>query len=67
MSESVTEEEREFEVTHPDGSMSVIKGKIVTTDHGVTDEDGNQKISTHIALTGPVMPVHILAGAGEVK
>lgn len=55
-----TEEEKEFPVTHPDGSMSVIKGKIVTTDHGETDEEGYPKISTHIALSGPVMPVHIL-------
>lgn len=65
MSESVTEEEREFKVTHPDGSMSTIKGKVVVTDHGVTDAEGNPKISTHIALEGPVMPVHILAGEAE--
>lgn len=57
---TTTEEEREFAVAHPDGSQSTIKGKVITTDHGVTDEDGNPKISTHIALSGPVMPVHIL-------
>lgn len=62
MAESTTEEEREFKVTHEDGSMSTIKGKVIVTDHGVTDEEGNPKISTHIALEGPVMPVHILAG-----
>lgn len=55
-----TEEEKEFKVTHPDGSESVIKGKIVTTDHKETDEEGFPKISTHIALSGPVMPVHII-------
>ena len=60
--EIVTEEEKEFNVVHEDGTKSTIKGKIVTTDHGVTDEDGNPKISTHIALSGPVMPVHVIAG-----
>lgn len=62
MAESISEEEREFKVTHPDGSESLIKGKVVVTDHGVTDDEGNPKISTHIALEGPVMPVHILTG-----
>jgi uncharacterized Rossmann fold enzyme len=65
MEETVTEEEREFKVTHEDGSQSVIKGKIVNTDHGVTDEDGNPKISTHIALEGPIMPVHVLSGEND--
>jgi len=60
--ETVTEEEKEFTVTHPDGSTSVIKGKLIQTDHGVTDADGNPKISAHVALSGPVMPVHILNG-----
>lgn len=62
MAETTTEEEREFKVTHPDGSESVIKGKVIVTDHGVTDEDGNPKISTHVALEGPAMPVHVLNG-----
>lgn len=62
MAETTTEEEREFIVTHPDGSTSAIKGKVVVTDHGVTDDEGNPKISTHIALEGPVMPTHIIDG-----
>lgn len=60
--ETTSEEEKEFQVTHPDGSTSVIKGKVVTTDHGVTDEDGNPKISVHVALEGLPLPVHVLNG-----
>lgn len=60
MAETVTEEEKEFNVTHPDGSQSTIKGKLISTDHGETDEDGNPKISVHVALSGPIMPVHVL-------
>jgi hypothetical protein len=48
MPEKVTKEEKEFTVTHEDGSTSVVKGQITTTDHGVTDEDGFPKISVHI-------------------
>lgn len=57
---TITEEEKEFQITHPDGSMSTIKGKVVTTDHGETDEEGNPKVSVHVALSGPVMPTHVL-------
>lgn len=48
MAESTTEEEKEFTVTNADGSVSTVKGKIVTTDHGVTDKDGYPKISVNI-------------------
>jgi len=65
MEPTVTEEEREFKIGHPDGSTSTIKGKVITTDHHETDADGNPKISTHIALSGPVMPVHILNPESE--
>jgi uncharacterized Rossmann fold enzyme len=65
MPETTTEEEKEFTISHPDGSTSTIKGKVVTTDHGVTDKDGNPKISSHIALSGQVMPVHVLNGEAE--
>jgi hypothetical protein len=46
--ETVTEEEKEFTVTNEDGSVSTVKGRVVTTDHGVTDEFGNPKISVNI-------------------
>ncbi len=48
MAETVTEEEKEFTITNADGSTTTIKGSIITTDHGVTDKDGNPKISVHI-------------------
>lgn len=44
----VTTEEKEFTVTNQDGSVSTIKGQIVTTDHGVTDEEGYPKVSVAI-------------------
>lgn len=62
MADTVTEEEREFIVTHEDGSKSTIKGMVIHTDHGETDEEGNPKVSVHLALEGPVMPIHILEG-----
>lgn len=48
--ETTTNEEREFKVTHDDGSVSLIKGNVAVTDHGVTDENGFPKISTHISM-----------------
>jgi hypothetical protein len=48
MAESITEEEKEFTITNPDGSISTVKGRVVTTDHGVTDENGYPKISVNI-------------------
>ena len=59
MAETVTEEEREFTIDHGNGGQSVIKGRVVTTDHGETDKDGNPKISVHIAMdqSAPALPV----------
>lgn len=48
MAETTTEEEKEFTVTNEDGSVSTVKGQIMTTDHGETDKDGYPKISVHI-------------------
>ena len=67
MVEKVTESEREFQVSHPDGSTSTIKGKLVQTDHGVVDENGNPKLSAHVALSGPIMPTHVLNPEGGTK
>lgn len=57
MAEKITEEEREFELTHEDGSVSRVKGRVIVTDHGVTDEEGNPKISTHISLDQTIPPL----------
>jgi hypothetical protein len=48
MAETTTVEEKEFTVTNADGTVSTVKGDVVTTDHGVVDADGNPKISVHI-------------------
>lgn len=48
MPETTTTEEKEFTVTNADGTVSTIKGDVVTTDHGVVDENGYPKISVHI-------------------
>lgn len=46
--ETITTEEKEFTITNQDGSLSTVKGSIMTTDHGVTDEEGYPKISVNI-------------------
>ena len=48
MSETTTEEEKEFTVTNEDGSVSTVKGNVKTIDHGEVDADGYPKISVHI-------------------
>lgn len=48
MAETVTEEEKEMTITGEDGVESKVMAKVITTDHGVTDEDGNPKISVNI-------------------
>jgi hypothetical protein len=48
MPETTTEEEKEFTITNADGSVSTVKGKVMTTDHGVVDENGYPKISVNI-------------------
>lgn len=48
MAETTTEEEKEFTITNEDGSTSTVRGRVVTTDHGVTDENGFPKISVNI-------------------
>ncbi len=59
---TITEEERELTLTHDDGTTSTVIGKVITTDHGVTDEDGNPKISVEIK----VPPMDLVGTPGEV-
>lgn len=63
MAETTSEEEKEFTVTNEDGSVSVVKGKVMTTNHGVTDENGYPKISVHINVptAAPRTPVELEA------
>lgn len=56
MAETTTEEEKEFKMTHEDGSISLVKGRVITTDHGVLDADGNPKISVHVSLDKTMQP-----------
>lgn len=46
--ENTETEDKEFTVTNADGSVSTVKGRVMTTDHGVTDENGFPKISVNI-------------------
>lgn len=61
--ETVTEEEKEMTVTGLDGVPVKVMAKVITTDHGVTDEEGNPKISVEIK----VPPVTIGATPGKVQ
>jgi hypothetical protein len=48
--EKVTIEDKEMTITDLDGKQSKVMAKVITTDHGVTDEDGNPKISVEIKV-----------------
>lgn len=61
--ETVTEIEKEMTVTSLDGTQSKVMAKVITTDHGVTDDEGNPKISVEIK----VPPVTIGATPGKVQ
>lgn len=50
MEETITEEAKEMTVTNLDGSESKVMAKVITTDHGVTDKDGNPKISVEVKV-----------------
>ena len=56
MAETTTEEEKEFVIDHGDGIKSHVKGRIITTHHGTTDEEGNPKISVHVSLDKSQIP-----------
>jgi hypothetical protein len=61
--ETVTTEDKEMTVTGPDGVETKVMAKVIRTDHGVTDEEGNPKISVEIK----VPPVTIGATPGKVE
>lgn len=48
--EKITTEDKEMTVTDISGNAVKVMAKVVTTDHGVTDEDGNQKISVNVHI-----------------
>jgi hypothetical protein len=48
--ETITEEDREFTLTHEDGTTETVVGKVITTDHGETDNDGFPKISVEVKV-----------------
>lgn len=61
--ETVTIEDKEMTVTTMDGQQVKVVAKVIRTDHGVTDEEGNPKISVEIK----VPPVTIGATPGKVE
>lgn len=61
--ETVTTEDKEMTVTGADGVPTKVMAKVITTDHGVTDEEGNPKISVEIK----VPPITIGATPGRVE
>lgn len=56
MGETVTEEDKVFKMEHEDGSVSHVKGRVITTHHNVKDKDGNPKVSVHVSLDKSQMP-----------
>lgn len=58
--EKVTTEEKEMTVTGLDGQEAKVMARVITTDHNVTDEDGNPKISVEINV--PVVAIGITPG-----
>lgn len=61
--ETVTTEDKEMTITTIDGQQHKVMAKVITTDHGVTDEEGNPKISVEIK----VPPVTIGVTPGRVE
>lgn len=61
--ETVKVEEKEMTVTGIDGVPVKVMAKVITTDHGVNDEEGNPKISVEIK----VPPVTVGVKPGEVE
>jgi len=61
--EKITTEEKEMTVTGADGVPVTVMAKVITTDHGVTDEEGNPKISVEIKV--PAITVGVTPGEVE--
>ena len=60
MPETTTEPDKEYTIDHGNGVISTVtahpSGHVIVTDHGVTDEDGNPKISVHVQLDKSQVP-----------
>jgi hypothetical protein len=60
MAEPVPEEDKVYTIDHGKGVISTVRshpsGHIITTDHGVTDADGNPKISVHVQTDRSKVP-----------
>lgn len=61
--EKVTTEDREVTITDVNGVENKAIVRIITTDHGVTDEDGNPKISVEIKV--PSTTIGVTPGKNE--
>lgn len=48
--ETVTTEEKEMTITDLNGNQTKVVAKVIRTDHGVTDAEGNPKISVEIKV-----------------
>ena len=60
---TMTEEDKEMTITGADGVETKVMAKVITTDHGVTDEEGNPKISVEIK----VPPITVGVQPGKVE
>lgn len=58
--ETVTTEDKEMTVTTVDGREVKVMAKVIRTDHGVTDAEGNPKISVEIKV--PSIPIGVTPG-----
>lgn len=58
--ETITTEVKEMTVTGIDGKKTKVKAQVITTDHGVTDENGIPKISVNIKV--PSIPIGLTPG-----
>lgn len=48
--ETVTTEKRKMTITDTDGKQHEVIGKVITTDHGVKDENGIPKVSVEVKV-----------------
>jgi len=61
MPDETPEPDKTYTIDHGKGVISTVTaapngGHVITTDHGVTDEDGNPKISVHIQTDKTAIP-----------
>lgn len=55
MTEKITTEKKEMTVTNNDGEELKVMAEVITTDHGIFDEDGNPKISVEVKIPATEM------------